>query len=190
MAGCNVSVKAAYGRGANVEEAVPFRSVSSDLLNMDGEDENETQTYVNFTTVSKTRFCYRLDILERCVRNKKVPKEMVDVVSWLKSKVSNSESARAALKEFVSIVDDKHIWVDFEVLVKLSAPMRKYLRRFDKDSVDMTTIHPETKKLERKYEDLIGDLQPSSDSSCTPGEAGKILASLKKRVSMVPPTAL
>lgn len=45
----------------------------------DGEHEEEeecSETSLKFTIIAKTRFCYRLDLLERCIRNRKVLKEL------------------------------------------------------------------------------------------------------------------
>lgn len=66
--------------------------------------------------------------MERLLRNRKVLREVVDDVLYLRSKVSSNATAVAALKEFVDLVEDKQSWLGFKCLLNVLSPMRLYLR--------------------------------------------------------------
>lgn len=85
----DVGLKAARGASSDVE-------LAEDFIILRGEDTPENSA--NFTTVAKTRFCYGIDIIESCLRNRKVVLEMIDDDSYIKSTIANSATAHAALR--------------------------------------------------------------------------------------------
>lgn len=74
--------------------------------------------------MQKTRFAHCVDIAKRCTRKRKGVLEMVKDESFLKKKVSDSASAKAALKEFLDIVDDRQPQLDIKVFLETTFPMR------------------------------------------------------------------
>lgn len=173
----------ASGGASSSEEATSFvAAVEVTDCEDDEQSRLETErTSVNFTTVAKTRFGYRVDIAERCLRNKKVVQEMVDDVSYLRSKIASSPTAKAALNEFLAVVDNRQTWKEIKTLLELLTPMRVYLRAFDKDSMDLTVVYPKTIAMVSEYEKLLNAVKENTESSCAKSEATAIMKAIVKR---------
>lgn len=112
------------------------------------ETNSATEPAVNFTPASGTRFCYSLDSMERSVKNRKVVRDMVDGKAELESKVSlTTQSARDAMEHFVEIVDERSTWKEMEESIMVLKHVRVYLRLWDVDRVDITTVVSATSRL-------------------------------------------
>eukprot|EP00173_Palmaria_palmata_P004658 Plantae.Rhodophyta-Palmaria_palmata.ctg6783.p1 GENE.Plantae.Rhodophyta-Palmaria_palmata.ctg6783~~Plantae.Rhodophyta-Palmaria_palmata.ctg6783.p1 ORF type:complete len:494 (-),score=98.26 Plantae.Rhodophyta-Palmaria_palmata.ctg6783:161-1576(-) len=184
------------------QEALEFLDILSDLaqLGLDDVDDDDDEeageedgteaaataevatTAINFIHLCHTRMCCKLDVLERCDRNRKVLADLVYDESKIRSLVGSASTARAAREEFISNDEDKQQWIDIKSLIVIATPMRVYLRRFDKDSVDLTTVYPETLKMCDTYGELFRKLKGDSNSSCSFLEVNLMAAALERRV--------
>lgn len=68
----SVGLKAA--KGSNSELAEDFILIP---------EEDSPENAVNFTAIAKTRFCYSVNIVEECIKNRGVVKEMADDDGYL-----------------------------------------------------------------------------------------------------------
>lgn len=166
MAKFNTALKAAGGSVESDEATVFLAPVDDADEKIDSDPVRQPEeTSVNFMTVAKTRFAYRVDIAERRIRNKKVVQEMVDDISYLISKVDSSSTAQATLNEFLAVVDGRQTWTDIKVLFEILTPMRIYLRAFDKDLIDLTVVYSKTTDMIQKYESLLVGVEESTEST-------------------------
>lgn len=109
-------------------------------------DEN-TDTAVNFSSIPATRFCYRLDAVEECLRNRKACLDLIFAQDKLQQAANpNTSAKKEAYDGFIKTVEARSTWRSMVVAVKVLTPLRVYLRLFDKDVVDITSILRDTKQ--------------------------------------------
>lgn len=107
-----------------------------------------TDRAVNFTRPASTRFCMSLDGMERGMKNRKVVRDMVDDKTVLQSKLClTTSSARERLEHFCALVDNKATWEDMANSIAVLKHVRVYLRLWDADRFDLSTVVSSTTRM-------------------------------------------
>lgn len=121
--------------------------------------DTDIPTAINFSPTATTRFGYSLDGIEECVRNQKACVDLVfDRTQLQKATNANTAAKKEAVETFVGLVESRDSWHYMDIAIKVLTPLRVYLRLWDTDKVDITTILKETKALRANLEDVLEEL--------------------------------
>lgn len=116
--------------------------------NLKQRGETVTSQAITFGPNAKTRFAYSLDGIEGFIRNRKPCRDIGDDRITSEGKTNrNTQSSREAFNDLIDSSENRTTWDGMDTVVKILTPVRVYFWKWDKDSVDITTILSATKEM-------------------------------------------